>query len=135
MCLLDNGAASDEEGDITDIPCDYCFHHLFHGSTEITSVSEDFLPVTNLVSNCYLRLFQDCTSLTTAPELPATSLEGTCYSNMFSGCSSLNSIKVGYIGNYDSKYFSSWVSVVADSGAFYYNGSHTALYFGLLKVG
>jgi len=208
MGLLDNGAASEEEGDITDIPCNYCFQHLFHGSTEITSVSEDFLPATGLttwcyeymfqgctsltkvpnlpataldyncykgmfdgctsltkapelpattleencydsmfsgcsslttapalpattlVTSCYLSMFQNCTSLTKAPELPATTLIDYCYDSMFSGCSSLNSIKIGYTGNYDSKYFSSWVSGVADSGTFYYNGVDSPANFG-----
>jgi hypothetical protein len=34
-------------------------------------------------------MFQDCTSLVTAPELPATTLVGSCYSQMFFGCISL----------------------------------------------
>jgi hypothetical protein len=49
---------------------------------------------------------------------------------MFLGCSSLNSIKIGYTGNFsgtgvptDAFYF--WVSGVAASGTFYYNGSDT----------
>ena len=206
MGLLDNGATSEE--DITDIPCDYCFSGLFLDSTGITSISDDFLPATNLVPycyhkmfqgctllttapnlpaitlvyNCYRCMFQDCTSLTTTPKLPATTLVDGCYANMFQGCTSLttapdlpatklqmncysnmfaqctslttapdlpatslpqfcyyqmfnsctslNSIKIGYTGNYNSKYFSGWVEGVADSGTFYYNGSQTAQDFG-----
>jgi hypothetical protein len=30
MGLLDNGATSGEEGDITALPCDYCFYKLFY---------------------------------------------------------------------------------------------------------
>ena len=52
MALLDNGAKSGEEGDITDITCNYCFYDLFRDSTGITSVSEDFLPATNLKQDC-----------------------------------------------------------------------------------
>lgn len=37
----------------------------------------------------FFKLFQDCTSLTTAPELPATELADRCYSFMFSGCKAL----------------------------------------------
>ena len=149
MGLLDNGAAPGKEGDITTIPCDYCFYDLFENSTGITSISEDFLPATTLTnycyfwmfdscssltvapelpatilkSNCYDGMFYRCTSLVTAPELPATTLTSHCYGNMFYECSSLNSIKISYIGNYDSTYFNSWVTGVASSGTFYYNGT------------
>ena len=72
-----------------------------------------------------------CASLTKTPDSLATKLQMMkCYSNMFDGCWKLNSIKIGYTGNYDSKYFSSWVSIVADSGTFYYNGSDTLANFG-----
>ena len=36
-----------------------------------------------------IRLFQNCTSLTAAPELPATNLGSSCYYYMFSGCTGL----------------------------------------------
>jgi hypothetical protein len=183
MGLLDNGAKSGEQGDITGIPCNYCFSELFLDSTGITSISDDFLPATlvpyycyhkmfqgctllttapnlpaitlayncyrcmfqdctsltttpklpaatlvegcyanmfqgctslttvpdlpatKLQMNCYCNMFAQCTSLTTAPDLPATSLQQFCYYRMFNGCTSLNSIKIGYTGNYNSKYF------------------------------
>ena len=89
MALLDNGAKSGEEGDITDIPCDYCFYDLFRDSTGITSVSEDFLPATNLANSCYRDMFYQCTTLTNAPELPATTLKDSCYYGMFENCTSL----------------------------------------------
>ena len=89
MALLDNGATPGEEGDITDIPCDNCFSALFEDSTGITSVSEDFLPATNLTKDCYAYMFRDCKSLTTAPYLPAMTLTNKCYQAMFVGCSSL----------------------------------------------
>ena len=236
MGLLDNGTAPGEEGDITTIPCDYCFIGLFENSTGIKSVSEDFLPATilksncyngmffgsssletapnlpattladscyyymfcncfsltkspalpatNLAEDCYGNMFSGCSSLTVAPELPATNLTEGCYNNMFCectslttapklsattltprcyaymfwnctslvippdlpainlvqdcyaflfyGCKKLNSIKIGYTGDYDSIYFNSWVSGVANSGTFYYNGTtQTAENFGL----
>ena len=89
MGLLDNGAKTSEKGDITDIPCDYCFCKLFEGSAGITSVSEDFLPAMTLTNKCYQYMFSGCTSLTTAPELPATSLADSCYWAMFNYCTSL----------------------------------------------
>ena len=157
MALLDNAAKSGEEGDITDIPCNYCFYDLFRDSTGITSVSENFLPATTLAYGCYDGMFYQCTSLTNAPELPATTLTTNCYRNMFSGCSSLttapelpataladycyrfmfyecsslNSIKISYIDDYNDTYFRSWASGVASSGTFYYNGSQTAQDFWL----
>ena len=39
-------------------------------------------------------MFNNCTSLTTAPELPATTLNTNCYSYMFNGCTSLKRIKM-----------------------------------------
>ena len=44
---------------------------------------------------------------------------------MFNGCSNLNTIKLGYTGNFaDATYgaFNYWVSGVASTGTFYYNG-------------
>ena len=152
MALLDNGAQTGESGDITDIPCNYCFYDLFRDSTGITSVSEDFLPATNLKQDCYSGMFYQCTSLTnapklssmslavscyqhmfngcasltTAPELPATTLADNCYRYMFYKCSSFNSIKIGYTGDYSDTYFNNWVTGVVSSGTFYYNGSQDA---------
>lgn len=37
----------------------------------------------------FMRLFENCTVLTSAPDLPCTNLEWSCYQNMFSGCTSL----------------------------------------------
>lgn len=48
--------------------------------------------VTITGSNCFRRLFYNCTLLTSAPELPATTLAGSCYYSMFEGCTSLASI-------------------------------------------
>ena len=46
-------------------------------------------PPMSVGKNCYRSMFQNCTSLTTAPELPATTLEASCYREMFYGCTSL----------------------------------------------
>ena len=89
MGLLDNGATSGEEGDITAIPCDYCFYDLFRNSTGITSISDDFLPATVLKYNCYDGMFYKCISLIKSPDLPATNLAEYCYNYMFYGCSNL----------------------------------------------
>ena len=65
----------------------YCFLLLFHNCTSLTSAPE--LPATTITNNCYYSMFNWCTNLTTAPKLPATTLVQYCYSSMFSDCSNL----------------------------------------------
>ena len=65
------------------------FYFLFRNCTGLTDASKLILPATTLAQNCYGYMFQDCTSLTTAPELPATTLAQYCYYRMFRGCTSL----------------------------------------------
>ena len=64
-----------------------CYSSMFQNCTNLTTAPE--LPAEALANNCYLSMFNGCTSLTTAPELPATTLAGSCYYGMFSGCTSL----------------------------------------------
>ena len=77
-----------------------------------------YLPATTLASSCYKYMFEDCKSLTTAPELPATTLVGGCYQNMFKGCTSLNYIKCLATDISASNCTSNWVSGVASTGTF-----------------
>ena len=65
----------------------YCYGRMFYNCTSLTTTPE--LPATELTTNCYNSMFYKCTSLTAAPELPATELAQYCYSGMFLGCSSL----------------------------------------------
>ena len=65
----------------------YAFNRLFEDCSSLTSAPE--LPATTLASYCYQYMFHNCTSLTSAPELPATSLVNSCYQYMFYGCTSL----------------------------------------------
>ena len=65
------------------------FCNLFQDCSVLTSAPE--LPATTLADNCYYSMFSGCKSLTSAPKLPATTLAVGCYSNMFSGCTSLTS--------------------------------------------
>ena len=44
---------------------------------------------------------------------------------MFYRCYNLNTIKLGYTDNFVDNYFNEWVSGVASTGTFYYNGSDT----------
>ena len=65
----------------------YCGRRMFRDCKSLTTAPE--LPVTTLAIDCYNQMFQGCTSLTTAPELPATTLVFDGYYAMFSGCTSL----------------------------------------------
>lgn len=47
-------------------------------------------PNVTLPNDCFAHMFQDCTSLTQAPELPATTLDVACYHRMFEGCTGLS---------------------------------------------
>ena len=71
----------------TTISNNYCCYRMFNGCTSLTTAPE--LPATTLANYCYYSMFQGCTLLTTAPELPATMLGSTCYGNMFQDCTSL----------------------------------------------
>lgn len=46
----------------------------------------------NISSNCYQSMFENCSQLTTAPDLPATVLKDYCYSWMFYSCNNLQKI-------------------------------------------
>ena len=64
-----------------------CYSRMFRNCTSLITTPE--LPATTVMNNCYSYMFQGCTNLTTAPQLPATTLAGQCYSNMFNGCTNL----------------------------------------------
>ena len=66
---------------------EYVFYKLFNNCTSLTQAPE--LPATTLGRLCYFYMFNGCTSLTTAPALPATTLASDCYNQMFNGCTSL----------------------------------------------
>ena len=63
------------------------FSSLFEDCVSLTSAPE--LPATVLARWCYDGMFSGCTNLTQAPELPATTLAYECYQDMFNGCISL----------------------------------------------
>lgn len=67
----------------------YGFATLFYKATNVVSVSEDFLPATELAKQCYMSMFQGCTSLVNATKLPALVAAESCYRNMYYGCRAL----------------------------------------------
>lgn len=70
----------------------YCGRRMFYECTSLTTAPE--LPTTTLGTGCYHSMFADCSALTTAPELPATELASSCYSSMFAHCTSLTTAPV-----------------------------------------
>ena len=68
---------------------DYAFQNLFKNNENVVSIDKMVLPSTTLAVDCYRGMFQNCTGLTTAPELPATTLASNCYRGMFNSCTSL----------------------------------------------
>ena len=70
-----------------------CYMYMFQNCTSLKSAPN--LPATELKKECYQSMFYYCTSLTTAPNLPATTLAEKCYNHMFSGCGNLNEVHVG----------------------------------------
>ena len=63
------------------------FCNLFQDCTALTSAPE--LPATTLAESCYSAMFSGCKSLKSAPKLSATTLAEGCYQFMFGGCSNL----------------------------------------------
>ena len=63
------------------------FGRLFQDCSSLTQAPQ--LPATTLVPYCYCYMFMGCESLTQAPQLPATTLAEGCYAKMFGACESL----------------------------------------------
>ena len=64
-----------------------CYSDMFNECTSLASAPK--LPATTLAEACYQHMFHGCTSLTSAPELPAEALKDYCYAGMFWDCTSL----------------------------------------------
>ena len=66
----------------------YCYQALFKGCSALTTPPTIIPAKTAPYLSCH-RMFNDCSSLITAPELPATTIGSGAYQYMFMGCSSL----------------------------------------------
>ena len=93
-----------------------CYQQMFENCTSLTTAPQ--LPATTLAQSCYHSMFNGCTSLTTAPVLPATTLAIQCYYYMFKDCSNLNYIKCLATNIPASNCTNNWVSGVASTGTF-----------------
>ena len=101
----------------------YCYAAMFQNCSSLTTAPN--LPATTLVAQCYDQMFQNCTSLTAAPVLPATTLMPRCYNQMFYGCRSLNYIKAMFTTKPSNTYTQAWVQNVAANGTFVKNSAAT----------
>ena len=110
--------------DLTDYP--YAFAGLL-SRTKAREIGDIALPATTLSEACYVNMFNNCYSATTAPELPAKTLVTRCYQNMFNNCESLNYIKMLATDISATNCLNSWVSFVAPSGTFVKDASMTTL--------
>ena len=70
----------------TDVP-ENCFKNMFNNCTSL--VSAPALPATTLADSCYYNMFYSCSNLAQAPVLPATTLADSCYNGMFWDCSNM----------------------------------------------
>lgn len=127
--------SKDEYESLKSVPS-YAFYELFYGGNGYDGYWNDFslfshptkkllLPATILNKYCYSRMFFNCASMTTAPELPAEILTDNCYSLTFSGCSSLNYIKALFTTTPSDAYTLDWVYNVSDTGTFIKNEEAT----------
>ncbi|MEE3443227.1 MAG: hypothetical protein VZQ49_00070 [Methanobrevibacter sp.] len=73
---------------------DYHLRKLFSDCTTLVDASNLILPATTIGISCYYDMFQNCSSLTTTPELPANTLANYCYNGMFYNCTSLTAAPV-----------------------------------------
>ncbi len=108
----------------------YTFRAMFNNCSTLMDVSELILPATGLTTGNYRFMFQNCTSITTAPKLPATTLTSECYQGMFIGCSSLNKIECLATSITASNCTYQWVSGVSSTGLFIKNPDITASSWG-----
>ena len=69
-----------------------CFWKLFNGSSTLTSAADLTLVSNRATYGCYSEMFMNCTSLVTPPVIKATIIgDSYCYESMFRGCTSLTS--------------------------------------------
>ena len=66
----------------------YCYQALFKGCSALTTPPTIIPAKTAPYLSCH-RMFNDCVSLQSAPELPATTVGSGAYQYMFMGCSNL----------------------------------------------
>lgn len=79
----------------------YCYYRMFEGCTSLTTAPA--LPATTLEDYCYVYMFRNCTALTTIPALPATTIKTYCYYYMFARCTNIK-LSATQTGEYQTPY-------------------------------
>ena len=85
---------------------------LLDGTGEIKQIPNTY---------CFYKLFEDCSTLITAPDLTATELKANCYNSLFSGCTALTSINVSFSEwkTGSTTYTANWLNNATSSGIIY----------------
>lgn len=102
----------------------YSLWSMFNGCTSLKEVNITF-ETEQLAERCCDIMFQDCKSLEVAPELPVLNLASMCYTKMFYGCSKLRYIKANFLTTPSKAYTDSWVNSVSPTGVFVKNKDAT----------
>lgn len=102
-----------------------CYMQMFQDCTSLTTAPA-ILPATKLTHGVYQNMFEGCTSLTTAPVLPATKLADQAYCNMFNGCTSLNYVKCFATDISETWAVEDWMKGVPAGGTFVKSAAMTS---------
>ena len=106
----------DGTGDGKEIQQTYCFSKLFQGCTSLTTAPD--LPATTLANYCYSSMFRDCTGLQNdTPIIYAETMADNCLFLMFDGARNIKRLEV-HITNWDTTKATNWVNLVLPGGVF-----------------
>ena len=89
---------------------------MFEDCISLTSAPD--LMATNLARYCYHRMFKNCISLEKMPKLPATVLQESCYQEMFYGDEELMQIEVSFQNWGINSNTEDWAKYIYKDGAF-----------------
>lgn len=107
----------------------YSHAYMFENCSSITE-APDSLALT-LTEGCYKGMLKGCSSIKTAPVLPATTLVDNCYEEIFQNCSSLSEITVGFTSwPNNQNYTNNWATNVYKTGIFFCPESVANKFFG-----
>ena len=95
-----------------------CFFKLFENCTTLVSAPE--LSAETISEGCYNSMFSGCIALIKVPKIAAKTLVKDCFKNLFTGCSSLNKIEVCFTNWQDNgnNCTTSWTKGLPQEGIF-----------------
>ena len=95
-----------------------CFFKLFENCTTLVSAPE--LSAEKLSEGCYNSMFSGCVALKKVPKIAAKTLSKDCFKSSFSGCTLLDKIEVCFTNWKDGNntYTTSWTKNVSTEGIF-----------------